>query len=254
MNASKGKESYQDADSVLRKLKSMENPANAAGMARYGINTNNALGVSMPALRKLAREIGKNHPLALELWKAGIHEARILAGLVADPEALSERQMELWVNDFDSWDVCDQCCSNLFDKTAFACAKAEEWTKSDREFVKRAGFVLMAVLAVHDKKRADKTFERFLRLIVKEANDERNFVKKAVNWALRQTGKRNSNLNGLAIAAAEKIRKIDTGCTRWIANDALRELSSPKVQHRLSMKNTGQQVPCRQKSPMPPGK
>jgi 3-methyladenine DNA glycosylase AlkD len=230
------KETYKTCDSVMAKLKSMENPANVAGMARYGINTKNTLGVSMPVLRNLARDIGKNHSLALELWKTGIHESRILACLIADPKRVSKSQMEHWVNDFDSWDVCDQCCSNLFDKTPLAYAKAEEWIKSNKEFVKRAGFVLMAVLAVHDKQCPDKSFEDFLNLIVEEANDERNFVKKAINWALRQIGKRNMTLNAHAVAAALKIRDIDTKCTRWIANDALRELSSLNVQKRLSLK------------------
>lgn len=227
---------YTSCGDVVFRLKAMSNPANAAGMARYGINTENILGVSMPLLRKLARDIGRNHSMALELWETGIHEALILASLIADPGQVGESQMEKWVNDFDSWDVCDQCCSNLFDKTPLAYAKAKEWIRRDKEFVKRAGFVLMAVLAVHDKKSPDEPFEHFLDLIVREANDERNFVKKAVNWALRQIGKRNTNLNRLAITAALKIRDTDTKCTRWIAGDALRELSSLEVQKRLSLK------------------
>ncbi len=237
MIASKRKEMSTTCGDVVSRLKAMRNPANIDGMARYGISTENALGVSMPVLRKLARDIGKNHSLALQLWETGIHEAFILACLIDDPGKVDENQMERWVNDFNTWDVCDQCCSNLFDKTLFAYAKAEEWIKSNKEFVKRAGFALMAVLAVHDKKSPDEPFEHFLDLIVREANDERNFVKKAVNWAVRQIGKRNSNLNSLAITAALKIRDIDTKCTRWIAGDALRELSSLEVQKRLSKKD-----------------
>lgn len=237
MTISKGQKMCTTCASVVSQLKALGNPANAAGMARYGISTENTLGVSMPVLRKLARDIGRNHSLSLELWETGIHEAFILASLIADPGQVNESHMEKWVNDFCSWDVCDQCCSNLFDKTPRAYHKAEEWIKRDKEFVKRAGFVLMAVLAVHDKNCPDKHFEHFLDLIVREANDERNFVKKAVNWALRQIGKRNMHLNSRAISAALKIRDIDTKCTRWIAGDALRELSSPEVQKRLFLKN-----------------
>ena len=211
----------------MRKLKSLANPKNVAGMARFGISAKNTLGVSIPSLRAIAKqkENRKNHALALELWKTGIHEARILAALVDDSNQVTDAQMESWVKDFDSWDACDQVCSNLFDKTEFARAKAFEWAGRKEEFVKRAGFVLMAALAVHDKKSNDAAFVKFLPIIVREAKDERNFVKKAVNWALRQIGKRNETLKKLAMQTATKIAKSDSKSARWIAKDALRELS-----------------------------
>lgn len=221
---------------VLRILRANAKAANAAGMARYGISAEGALGVSMPILRRLARQLGRDHALALALWKTGIHEARILAGLVDSPADVSEPQMERWVRDFDSWDVCDQVCSNLFDRTPFAVRKAREWSRREQEFVKRAGFVLMAALAVHDKKAPDSLFEGFLKSIKRESRDDRNFVRKAVNWALRQIGKRNSRLNRAAVSAAREIGGIDSGAARWIASDALRELTSPEVRKRISRK------------------
>lgn len=202
-------------------------------MARYGINPDNAYGVSIPTLRKLAKETGHHHALALQLWETGIHEARILASMVDDPREVTETQMDAWVEDFDSWDVCDQACANLFDKTPNAYHKAVEWSERSDEFVKRAGFALMATLAVHDKAAGDEQFEGFLPLILKHAADERNFVRKAVNWALRQIGKRSLALNRKAIQAAEEIARIDSKAARWIAADALRELRSPKIQERL---------------------
>ena len=209
---------------VLKILKSHADPRNVAGMARFGINPDNTYGVSIPLLRKMAKKIGKNHALAQGLWDSGIHEARILAGMVADPWQVTDEQMESWVKDFDSWDVCDQVCMNLFDKTEKAYEKAREWAGRDEEFVKRAGFALMACLAVHDKTAPDGKFEQFFPYIVREATDERNFVKKAVNWALRQIGKRNSVLRKKAIQAAREIQKLDSKSAKWIAGDALREL------------------------------
>lgn len=220
-------------ESILTRLRSQANPLNIAGMARYGISTDNTLGVSMPALRALAKEIGRDHELALSLWSSGIHEARILAGLIDDPRLVTETQMEQWVADFDSWDVCDQVCSNLFDATPFAYEKAVTWACRKEEFVKRAGFVLMAALSVHDKKAGDDVFEPFFALIVRESTDGRNFVKKAVNWAVRQIGKRNALLNARAIAVAEEVQMVDAPSARWIAADALRELTGEKVQSRL---------------------
>jgi 3-methyladenine DNA glycosylase AlkD len=224
---------YAGCEDVLAKLGSLANPANVAGMARYGINPTNTLGVSVPRLRALAKEIGQDHELASELWKSGIHDARLLAGLIDDPAKVTEAQLERWVTDFDSWDVCDCVCSNLFDKTPFAYAKAVFWSSRREEFVKRAGFVLMAALAVHDKKAPAGSFKKFLPIIEREASDERNFVRKAVNWALRQIGKRSPELNSAAIAAARRIQKIDSKSARWIASDALRELESDAVQGRL---------------------
>jgi len=220
-------------EEVLKRLKSLANPENVAGMARFGINPENTLGISVPTLRKMAREIGKNHALAQELWASGVHEARSLAALIDDPRQVTEDQMERWVADFDSWDVCDQCCGNLFDKTRFAYRKAVEWAARDDEFVKRAGFALMAWLAVHDKRAPDEAFLQFLPMIKRESGDARNFVKKAVNWALRQIGKRNAALNAEAIRTAEEIQSMGSKPGRWIASDALRELTSDKVRERL---------------------
>jgi 3-methyladenine DNA glycosylase AlkD len=223
----------QRAEQILERLQSLANPQNVAGMRRYGISTHNALGISIYTLRLLAKEIGKDHALALELWDSGIHEARILACNIDDPKFVTEDQMERWAADFNSWDVCDQVCSSLFDQTPFAYSKAHQWSERQEEFVKRAGFVLMAALAVHDKKAPDERFEAFFPIILREATDGRNFVKKAVNWALRQIGKRNQRLNELAIQTGHEIQQIDSPAARWIAADALRELSSEKVQKRL---------------------
>ncbi len=181
-------------------------------MSRFGIQTSKALGVSIPQIRDLAKKIGIDHELAQQLWITGIHEARILATMVDDPAKVSEGQMDKWALDFDSWDVVDGCCGNLFDKTKFAIGKAHEWSKRKEEYVKRAGFVLMAELAVHDKKASNKTFLDFLPVIVREASDERNFVKKAVNWAVRQIGKRNSALNAAAIRHKRPHQKETCRC------------------------------------------
>jgi 3-methyladenine DNA glycosylase AlkD len=218
---------------ILARLKALSNPKAVEGMARYGINPENTYGVSIPNLRKIAREAGVNHTLAQELWASGIHEARILASMIDDPSMATEEQLESWVKDFDSWDVCDQCCMNLFEKTGFAYRKAVEWSESDKEFVKRAGFVLMARLAVSDKNADDEIFETFFPIIKREASDNRNYVKKAVNWALRQIGKRNINLNKKAILIAGEIQKMDSRSAKWIASDAIRELAGESVQKRL---------------------
>ena len=222
-----------DYKEIIHHIKSLHNPDAVKGMARFGINPKNTYGVSIPHLRKMAGQIGKNHLLSKKLWSSGIHEARILAGMTDDPAMVTGDQMDRWVNDFDSWGVCDQCCSNLFDKTKYSYSKAAEWAHQDKEFVKRAGFVMMAVLAVHDKNAGDEVFIKFLPLIHKGADDERNFVKKAVNWALRQIGKRNYTLNKKAIATAREIRHMGSKSARWIAANALRELTSDTVQKRL---------------------
>lgn len=221
------------SDEIISELRSHANPDNVQGMSRYGINPHNTLGVSMPVVRELGKRVGKNHILAVELWASGIHEARILAGLVDDPKQVTEQQMERWVLDFDSWDVCDQVCSNLFDRTPFAYKKALEWSEREEEYVKRAGFVLMAALATHDKKAPDEKFLPFFEIILREANDDRNFVKKAVNWALRGLGKRSKFLNQHALSTAQKMTEIDSKAARWNAADTLRELNSEKVQARL---------------------
>jgi len=218
---------------IMNRLRALADSRATAGMQQFGINTESALGISMPALRELAREIGKDHALADQLWEAGIHESRILACLIDNPREVTERQMDRWVSDFNSWDLCDQCCGNLFDKTKFAYSKALEWSGRDEEFVKRAGFAMMASLAVHDKRADDDAFEPFFPRIISEAADDRNYVKKAVNWALRQIGKRNRALHKRAIAVAKELQEIDSPAARWIASDALRELTSNKVQQRL---------------------
>jgi len=221
-------------EQVLRELRSMANPKNVEGMARFGISSEGTLGISIYDLRPMAKRIGKDHELAAKLWASGIHEARLLASFMDEPEKVTEKQMEQWVLDFDSWDIVDQVCSNLFDQTRFAHAKAVEWSEREEEFVKRAGFVLMAALSVHDKDASDKDFQKFFPIIKRESTDERNFVKKAVNWAHRQIGKRNQSLNRNAIKVAESISKTDSRSARWVAADALRELRSEKVQRRLA--------------------
>ena len=186
-------------------------------------------------MRKIAREIGTDHELARQLWASDIRETRILASMIDDPEMVTEEQMERWAENFNYWEVCDQCCQNLFEKTRFAYQKAVEWSSSDKEFIKRAGFVLMARLAVKDKRMEDKQFEEFLEIITRKAYDSRNYVKKAVNWALRQTGKRNLNLNKKAIETAKEIQRIDSRSAKWVASDAIRELTSEAVQERIRL-------------------
>jgi len=211
---------------IINKLKSNANPKNIEGMARFGINYKNTLGVSMPIVRKMAKQIGKNHSLAIKLWNTKIHEARILASLVAEPLKFTEKQAEKWVSEFDSWDVCDQCCLNLLHKTRYAFEKAVSWSKRNEEFVKRAGFALMAVLAVHAKVVKDNDFCDFFDCILNQSTDERNFVKKAVNWALRQIGKRNSTLKKKSLNVAQKILELNSKTARWIATDAIKELKN----------------------------
>jgi 3-methyladenine DNA glycosylase AlkD len=217
-------------------LRTLESPKDREGMARYGIKTDKAFGVSLYVLRDMAKDIGTDHALALALWDTGIHEAQLLAGIVDDPAQVTEEQMDRWVADFDSWDICDQGCSNLFDRTPFAYKKAFEWADDEREFVRRAGFVMMAALAVHDKKAGDEAFEQFSPVMKKYATDDRNFVRKAVNWALRNIGKRSPVLNRKAVEAAREIQAIGGKSARWIAADALRELEGEKVQQRLLAK------------------
>jgi len=213
-------------DDVLKKLKSLSNPEAVKGMARYGINPKNNLGVSINKLRPIAKEIGKNHDLALKLWDSGIHDARLLACFIEDPAKVTSKQMDSWAKDFDSWDVCDQACTSLFDLTPLAWTKAFEWAECNEEFVKRAAFSLIAGLAVHEKRADDEKFEQLFPLIKKHSIDERNYVKKAVNWALRNIGKRNLALNKQMIKLSEDILKIDSKSAKWIARDALRELTS----------------------------
>jgi len=221
-------------DEVMERLRAAANPKNVEGMARFGIETGRAYGISAPVLLSLAKKTGIDHALAQQLWASGIHEARLLAALVDDPRQVTEAQMDSWVKDFDSWDICDNCCGHLFDKTPFAYRKAIEWSGREEEFVKRAGFALMAWLAVHDKKAGDEPFLGFLLIIRRESVDTRNYVKKAVNWALREIGKRNVILNKAAIETAQQIIDKNPRGAQWVGTDARRELTSEAVQRRLT--------------------
>lgn len=218
---------------ILQHLESLSNLDNAAGMARFGIHAKQVYGISLPQLKQIARQLGKDHLLARELWSSGVHEARLLACFVDNPAEVTSQQMDRWARDFDNWAVCDGCCLHLFAKVPLAQEKVAAWCVRSQEFVKRAGFSMMAVLAVHDKKASDSLFLSWLGLIRRASRDERNFVKKAVNWALRQIGKRNLCLNAAAVRTAKTIQKLDSRSARWIAADALRELMSDAVQKKL---------------------
>ncbi len=224
------------ARNILRRLRSLGTRRNIDGMARFGITSKKVFGVSAVPLRKLARKIGQNRPLAQQLWRSGYLEARILASMIDDPSKVTGRQMDRWVRDFDNWAVCDACCGVLFDKTPFAVQKAFQWSTNPREFVRRAGFVMMAELAIHAKDASDETFERFFPSLKRGSRDNRNFVRKAVNWAIRQIGKRNIPLRRKAIRLAHEIKALDTPAARWIAADALRELTNPALITRLQKK------------------
>jgi len=215
-------------EDILSQLREFSTPEGKSGMQRFGIDTTHAFGVSIPVLRGIAKKIKKDHALALALWGTGMHEARILASMIDDPTEVTVAQINAWVKDFNSWDLCDQVCGNLFDRTPFAVTKAKEFSRRTGEFIKRAGFVLMAEYAVHCKAAEDGVFLSFLPLIEKEAYDERNFVKKAVNWALRQIGKRNPRLCDEAIRTANRILKQDSKAARWVAQNALQELKVRK--------------------------
>lgn len=213
----------QTAEELIRHLKSLANPENVNELERFGINRNKALGIRIPILRKLAERHRYDHQLALALWASDIHEARILASMVDDPVQVTDAQMEIWVNDFDSWDLCDQVCMNLFDKHPLSYKKAVDWSQHNDEFVKRAGFVLMASLAVHDKQTVDSAYEPFFERIQIGAQDNRNFVKKAVNWALRQIAKARPNLTGRCVQLACELAESNSKSARWVGKDALRE-------------------------------
>lgn len=226
---------------ILKKLESLGSPENVAGMKRFGIVTRNVYGIASPVLKQFAREIKKQttdrHLLALELWETGNYEARAIAFMIDDPKRVTPDQMEGWAADFDNWATVDSTCGHLFCRTPFAYEKAFEWAKRDEEFVKRAAFALIAFLAVHDKRADDEKLAAFLPMMEMHSDDDRNFIRKAVNWALRQVGKRSLYLNKLAIESAERIRMQNTKPARWIAADALRELTSEKVIDRLKRKS-----------------
>jgi 3-methyladenine DNA glycosylase AlkD len=224
-------------DRAVDELKRVAEKRNIAGMARFGVRVKNVLGVSKPKLDELAGNIGRNHTLALQLWKTGIHDARILAGMIAEKDRVTAALMDRWVRHFDSWDICDGTCCHLFVFAEPAWPKAFAWSGRKNEFEKRAAFALAAYLAVHDKAAPNGVFQKYLKVIEREAEDERNFVKKAVNWALRNIGKRNGRLNCEAIRGAERLRTGSSRTAGWIATDALRELRSDAVQRRLQRKH-----------------
>ncbi len=222
---------------ALKLLHEHARPGELAGMARFGIVGDNRLGLSMPAMRSIAKTLGQDHALATALWDTGIPDARIVAGMVAEPARLTSRQMDAWARDFASWDVCDQVCGSAFLASPLAWRKVPVWAGRQDEFVRRAAFALLATMAVHDKAASNAPFMDALNVIEAAADDERNFVKKAVNWALRNIGKRNQALNDAAIACARRIQLQGSRAARWIAADALRELSSVAVQKRLQQKS-----------------
>jgi 3-methyladenine DNA glycosylase AlkD len=218
---------------MLDRVRALANTKNARGMARFGMTSEGRLGISMPQLRLIARKTGTSHPLALALWKTSIPEARILASMIADPEKLTERQMDGWVKDFNSWDVCDQVCLNLYVRSPFAWKKVREWSVRKEEYVRRAAFALLACLAVHDRNTADQVFAGALSLVARASTDDRNFVKKAVNWALRGIGKRSRHLNTVALETARIIRQKPSTSARWIGADAIKELEHPAIRNRI---------------------
>lgn len=223
---------------VLKELYSKANPKNVKGMARFGIKNNKqVLGIPTKSLFAMAKNIGINQTLAIDLWQTGIYEARILAALIADPKLMTKSIMNEWVRDFDNWAVCDGVCLHCFRYTPYAHQVVHKWISKKSEFVRRAGFTMIATLAVGDKKSEDEVFIKYLPLIKEYSTDERNYVKKAVNWALRQIGKRNLKLNTAAIKTAREIHKLKSSSAKWIASDALRELRSVAVQERLKSKN-----------------
>lgn len=225
---------------IIEELRALSDPAKIADLERYAIKTPKWFGIRTPELKAFAREVKKlvddRHATALELWESGIYDVRAVAFMIDDPKQVTPEQMDAWARDFDNWATVDGACSYLFCRTPFAYEKAAEWATRKPEFEKRAAFSLMAYLAVHDKKADDAKIAAFLPLIEKHSDDNRNFVRKAVNWALRQIGKRNPSLNKLAIQTAERIKKQNTPSARWIASDALRELNSPGVKERLMRK------------------
>lgn len=221
-------------EEIIEKLEAVSDEEAAAGMAAYGIKTGGKVyGVKIPVLRSMARACGRDRELAERLWADNSRETRILAGMIYPPQDAEPSMLDEWAAGFDNWEVCDQCCMNLFEKTPHAYDKSVEWQGREEEFVRRAGYVMMARLAVSDKAAGDEAFEQFFPLIEAGAADDRNFVRKAVNWALRQIGKRNLSLNRQAVVVAERIRRQGTKSARWIANDALRELKSEAVAERL---------------------
>ena len=224
-------------EEVLFAIKKASTPEGIKKKAYFGITEVGNFGLTAPQIKAIARDIGKDHSLALELWETSVHEARHIAVLIADKKMVTEKLMNKWVKDFNSWDIVDDCCGKLFCKTPFAYEKAVEWSCRKNEFEKRAGFALMATLAVHDKNAKDIEFEKFFPFLFRESHDERNFVRKAINWAIRQIGKRNQRLCKKAIKLSEDLLKKEDKSSRWIASDALRELK--KYSNEGKIKNNG---------------
>ena len=223
-----------DKDEVLAWLEKKGTRSTVEGMARYGIAAKHAFGVTMATLQTLAKQLGKDHALAVALWDTRWYEARLLAALIGDPKQVTRRQMDAWAKGFENWADCDTVCFKLWDRTPFACEKVHQWATSPREFVKRGAFALMACLALHDKAASDEQFLDLLPLIEEGAQDDRNFVKKGVNWALRSVGRRNPLLNATAVAVAKRLSMSEKAAPRWVGKDALRELLSPKVRAQLT--------------------
>lgn len=223
-----------DKDEVLAWLKKQGTRRTVEGMARYGIVAERAFGVTVGTLRQLQKKLGRDQALSIALWDSGWYEARLLAALVGEPKLVTRRQMNVWAASFENWADCDTACFHLFDRTPFAWEKAHQWATSPREFVKRAAFAMMASLTIHDKAAPDSDYLPFLPLIEVGAHDERNFVKKAVNWALRSIGKRSSTLHAAALPVAERLAESQNAACRWVGKDAARELASPQVRERLA--------------------
>ncbi|MEO8677795.1 MAG: DNA alkylation repair protein [Vicinamibacterales bacterium] len=224
---------------VLTWLRRRGSRRNIEGMARFGIISPKAFGVSMATMRPLVKRLGRDHDLAAALWSSGWHEARILASFIDEPARVTPAQMDRWARDFNNWAVCDSVCLHLFTRTPHAWKKVAQWSGRNSEFIKRAAFALIAGLTVHDRTAADVRFVRLLPIIERGAADDRNYVRKAVSWALRQIGKRNIVLNGAAVVVAQRLARAPDASSRWVGKDALRELSSPAVQKRLADRYTG---------------
>lgn len=222
-----------NVDTVLAELKALGSETDRAGMARFGINTDRAFGVSIAQLRPIARRLKRDHDLAMGLWASGFHEARLLAAFIDEPKKVTPGQMDAWAADFGSWDLCDQVCLKLFVRTPHVEEKIAMWAEDEREFVRRAGFALLAAFAVHGKTTPDRRFLPFLDLIERHADDPRNYVKKAVNWALRQIGKRSMTLRTPALALADRLAESSDKTARWIGRDAAKELSDPVQIERI---------------------
>ncbi len=224
----------EEVEAVLTSLKRLATKSTRDGMARYGLPSDKAFGVPVGVMQKLAKRLGRNHELAAALWDTGWYEARMLACFLDEPERVTPAQMDRWCRDFDNWGICDTACFHLFDRTPYAWGKVEQWARRKEEFVKRTAFALLWSLTVHDKQSGDEPFVQGLLLIEREATDERHFVKKAVNMALRAIGKRSLALNAAALAVAKRLSESQDAAPRWVGKDALRELASPKVRSQLA--------------------